>query len=263
MEDNKQNTPIIVKTTWAKAFSKIGVAAIIVSGICIVFLSTIRSCEHVYDTPERWVKGLIHKFSNPSDEFRSGKVTNEYIEYWTGIKQMNRLQFSQISTVETFRLKEIKGLMGNNFFATAEVVVKAPVEYNFHVDLNDKWDFSYDKEDNSVTVIAPRISYNRPSIDVSQMDIRNISKSIWINNEELKNRILKKVMPHCAISARKKVGQIKPLAKDSIKNFVEAWFINIKFADSDIKPHVKEIYFMNEKKGISLLNKISTSRKEL
>lgn len=252
-----------MKTTRAETFSKIGVTAIIVAGICIICFSTLKSCEHVYDTPERWIKGLMRKFSNPSNEFLSGKVTDEYIEYWTGIEQMNRLQFSQIKTVETFRLKEAKGFFGNNLFATAEVVIKTPVEYNFYVDLNGKWDFIYDKDDNGVTVIAPRISYNKPSVDVSQMEIRNISKSIWINNEELKNKIIKNIMPHCAVSAGKKVSQIKPMAKDSIKNFVDAWFINIKFADSEIKPHVKEIYFSNEKEGISLLDKISLSRKEL
>jgi len=242
MPDNNQDQPVINKSTPENKISKIGVCVIIVALISIIFLTTLNSCEHVYNTPERWIKGLISKFSNPKEEFLSGKVTNEYIEYWTGIKQMNRLQFSQIKTVETFRLKETKGFFGNNFFATAEVVVKTPVEYNFYVDLNGKWDFIYNENDNSVIVVAPRISYNKPSVDVSLMEIRNINKSIWINNEELKNKILKNVMPHCAISARKKVIQIKPLAKDSIKNFVDAWFINIKFADSKIKPHVKEIY---------------------
>jgi len=141
MENNKPDAPIIVKTTWANAVSRIGVAAIIMAGICIVCLGTIKSCEHVYDTPGRWVKGLFNKFSNPADEFISGKVTDEYIEYWTGIKQMNRLQFSQIETMETFRLKEIKGFFRNNLFATAEVIVKTPVEYNFYVDLNENWVF--------------------------------------------------------------------------------------------------------------------------
>ena len=263
MENKEHNKPVINKITWAKAFSKIGVTAIIVAGMCIVCLSAIKSCEHVYDTPERWVKGLVNKFSNPSNEFLSGKVTDEYIEYWTGIKQMNRLQFSQIETIETFRLKEIKGFFRNNLFATAEVMVKAPVQYNFYVDLNENWDFFYDEEDNGVTVIAPKINYNRPSVDVSKMDIREIKKSLWINNDELKNNILKNLMPQCAISARNKVDQIKPLAKDSIKNFVDAWFINIKFADSRIKPHVKEIYFTDEKKGRSLLDKILSSRKEI
>jgi hypothetical protein len=264
--NSSQDKPIIVKTTWPKAFSKVGATALIVVCIVTVVYLGIDSCNTAFKAPGEIVKEVGGAFEKIAKAFKTGKITEEFLSYAVSVEQNNRLQVCSFKAIERFSREESNSTAYGYFNYSAKVAITVPVEYTYYVDLNEEWKFIYDYKDvtkaNYVSVVVPTIKYNTPAATVSEMKTTYPKESFFISEEDIRKKIMKDITPECELRAKKYADNNRANARESIKGFVDNWLTNIKFNNYDIKPFVKNVYFSDEVEGEKILNKTSLSLKE-
>ena len=238
MEQEKQESPIIVKTTWAKAFSRIGVTAILIGGIIYIATQCMR-------TPGKIIEDIAKGFN-------SGKVVTEFRDYVTKIRGVNYLQVATLQSIDTFSRTDSKNIMWDWIgLPDVRIEIQAPVEYTFYLDLKDKWEFQWHHEDQSIIVIAPMLRPNTPAIDVSNMKIIKEEGSVLRNEEEVKEKLKQQITEISKRMAQEKIPLVRELARNETRQFLEAWFIKVQFKQSEIKPHIQMVYFADENELIN------------
>ncbi len=222
--------PVVAKTSWAKAFWKVGLPAVILIPILIfayqTFLLPITSAKEI------------------ASAFKTGTITTEFISYVTEVEGMNYLQAASLKTQEILRKRVEKTYL--MISTSAEVEIDIPVKYTFYIDLKDKWEFRWDDRDKRVIVLAPRIKYNDPAPDISKMNVRNIETGLLIDEDSLRDDLQKELTLMLAYRAKAKIKLIKEVARSETKKFIETWFINNRFKDYEEKPIIKALYFEDD-----------------
>ncbi len=225
--------PIIVKTTWAKAFSRIGVTAILVFG-------AIYGMKVAIKTPAEAIQEIAKGFI-------SGEVKTEFVDYVTRVRGVNQLQIAQLNSVDTFHKTDSKSVLWESIgLPDVKVEIEAPVEYTFYLDLKKQWDFAWQDDEQGIIVIAPQIEYNTPAIDVSQMKVRITEGSVWRDEEDVRAKLTQELTTLSKRMASEKISLIREIARNETRQFIINWFIKVRFKDSDIKPHIQMVYFVDE-----------------
>lgn len=238
--------PIIVKTTWAKAFSRIGVTAVLVGGM-------VYAMTYLIESPGKAIKYI-------ADNFTSGKVVTEFRDYVTSVKGVNYLQVATLQTTDVFSRTDSKAIMWDWIgLPDVNIEIQAPVEYTFYLDLKDHWEFQWHDDEQGIIVVAPRLQPNTPAIDVSNMKILKEEGSVWRDEVEVRQKLTQQITEISKTMANEKIPLIRELARNETRQFIEAWFIKVQFKHAKIKPHVKMVYFADEQ---SLLNQSTPSLSE-
>ena len=240
-ENNKENLnhdkPLVVKTTWAKAFWKVGVPAVIIIPILIFMYKTMI-------LPGKAAKEVAKELAEIARAFKTGTIEIEYIDHVTEVKGLTNLEVAKLKEATFFTRNEFKEYLWGTIVADAEVQIQAPIEYIFYINLNEMWSFDY--KDNEVTVFAPKIRYHAPAVNVSLMTVKYIENDILINELRLKDELVTGITEKALKKAENKIKLIRELARNKTEDFVQNWFVNIRFKDSKVKPHVKKVYFADE-----------------
>ncbi len=220
----------------AKAFFLLGVAGIAAAGICAVWWLGVHSCRQSAQSVEDIARA-----------FQTGTVTTEFREYCSDIETYNRLQVSTYKQTESFTRETTKAILWRNIFSTAKVEIIVPVEYTYYVELGRKWDFYFEDRDRTVTVFAPEIKWNTPAVNLSDMVIRNLKSGILIDEQDMKNKLLRQITDAGSQRAENKITIIRPSAREMVKKFVEDWLLAVQFENAEFKPVVKNVFFADEK----------------
>ncbi len=254
MNDQKENNqnqissdpPIIIKRSWAKTVSIIGVTAIIVFGMVYVF-------TYLMNMPGKAVDKVGETLTDIAFAFKSGTVITEFRSYTTEVSSSNYLQIALLKTNETFSKTDSKKFAWQILdLPDVEVEIMAPVEYTFYLDLSEKWNFIlHDQGAGIIEVIevivhAPKIKYNTPSVNISRLTVNVKKGSIFRDEEKVKEKLRREIMFICKRRAKKKIDLIRAIARDEVEKFVQKWFINFRFKDNKIQPYIKAVYFADE-----------------
>ena len=148
-EQSPGDQPIIVKTTWAKAISRIGVTAIIVLGLVFTIIYFMKFTGKAFKATDQAISNRMNELTNIASAFKKGTVITEFTSYATKVRAHNSLQVAQLETVESFSKSESSKHMWDLIEFNAEVEIRAPVEYTFYLDLQEKeaWKFELQNEE--------------------------------------------------------------------------------------------------------------------
>jgi hypothetical protein len=96
-----------------------------------------------------------------ADDFSKRNVVNEFYSYITKLEGTTRLQIASIKSLEKFSKKDQQSILWD-LITLPDVVVEleVPVEYNYYIELKEKWEFTWNDIDSSVIVTAPNIKFN-------------------------------------------------------------------------------------------------------
>ncbi len=218
---------------WARTFSRVGISALIIFGMVYVTIQFIQ-------TPERAIKQIAEGFS-------SGKVTEEFRDYVTKIQGVNHLQVAKLSSLDTFSRTDSQKILWDRIgLPDVKVEIQAPVEYTFYLDLKDSWEFQWHDDEQAILILAPAIQSNTPAIDVSNMVILTEKGSILRDEDEVHEKLKQELTELSKQMAVEKIPLIREIARNETRQFIENWFIKVRFSDAAIKPHVQMVKFADE-----------------
>ena len=124
--------------------------------------------------------------------------------------------------------------------------MQGPVEFTYYLDLKEKWDFRWKDVKDGITVIAPRLRYNMPAVDVSNLSITVSKGSILRDEQATKEKLRAEITRMTRVKAQKKISFARETARQATREFVNEWFIALKFDEMETKPFIREVYFADE-----------------
>ena len=153
-----------------------------------------------------------------------------------------------LKEVEQFTLSD-EAVIGNIPLPEVIVSVTAPVEYIYHLDLNDKWEFNL--RGNVLTVWAPELRVNKPSFDVSNMKWEVQKDSLIRNTGRVREELRQSLMPLAMSRGRAHLKLVRETARAQVTTFVEKWMRD-RFKDG--KKYQVKVYFDTEKREPNTIN---------
>jgi hypothetical protein len=154
---------------------------------------------------------------------------------------------AKLKTQEEYFLTSEKKLLKYLPAGTVEVAARVPCEINYHVNLkNSKWQFVLADSGRRLHVIAPEITFNQPSIDLSRYELEVIKYSYIRDNEEVKQLLQDQIPEKLKEVAARNIDSIRDTARLSIKDFVENWLFASLDGQIQALPVVDRVYFADE-----------------
>ena len=248
-----EDKPIIVKRSWAKTVSTVGVVIIIVFGIIYIFRTSCEIPGKVVDKIGQIIGSGTNEIKEIAQAFMKGTVVTEFRSYAIEVTSSNYLQVAKLNTNEQLSRTVSKTIFWDKIdLPEVKVDIMVPVEYTFYVDLEGIWKFTLQdlgsKADEIIEVIvhAPEIQLNRPSINLTRLTVNMKGSILRTDENEVEKQLMQEILPMCMRSGKDKIKIIRAIAKDEVEKFVQNWFVNFQFKDYKIKPHVKAVYFADE-----------------
>lgn len=223
----------IFNTILVKLATKIGIAAVVVVGLVYVVIYLIDSSTRA--------------ISNIAESFNSGKVVTEFHDYITKLEGQNHLQVAQIKSVDTFSRSDSASILWNLItLPNVKIEIQIPVEYSYYIDLKQKWEFKWEENEKTVTVLAPGIQCNTPAIDISNMKIVEKEGSFLRDVEGVKEKLRSELSERLKLVAIQKIPFIREIARKETEQFIQNWFLKFYFKESEFKPKYLFVYFTDE-----------------
>jgi hypothetical protein len=220
---------------WARAVMWIAIVALLVGGGTYVFKACVSAPGDLAGKTGKALASLAEAFNHKT-------VTTSFFSYATTISNFQRLQLTGLKQTEIFtRTEEPSTAFG--YIALPDVVVeaRAPVEYNYYLDLNDKWHFEL--KDNVFYVFPPPIKFNTPAVDASAISYE-VRKGKFKTADATEN--LKKTISSLAkLRARENIPLVRENARRQTEQFVETW---LERSFTDGKSYPIKVVFPDEKK---------------
>jgi hypothetical protein len=221
MEEPRRPSPV----PWALAAAAVAIVAIVAAGGLYVFRS-VRSLPA--DVVEGGRKAL-QDLGEVAAAFRTGTVTTTFRSYATQVTGTSRLQFAELRQEELFERRDSEAVLWGAL-ALPDVVVeaRAPVTYTYFLDLEKEWRFRLEGRD--VLVVAPRIEWNRPAVDVSALRYVVREGSVLRDEQLALDRLRSELTPLLDRRARQHVPFVREAGRRKVEAFVETWLVQ-RFAD--------------------------------
>ena len=185
---------------------------------------------------------LIEDLKDVASAFRTGRITTRFTGYASSLSGSNFLQFATLERTEIFTLEDRSSIFWGAV-ELPEVVVSAtaPIEYTAYLDLNETWEFLIEQQ--VITVIAPKIRFNKPNIDASEIRYE-IRQDSLLRDEEAVLQSLKSGLTEMSVRrAQDHLPAIRELGRQQTKQFVSTWLAQ-GFSDGEI--YEVEVFFVDE-----------------
>lgn len=199
------------------------------------FNSCMRAPAHMVDKTTQMLTTLAAAFNQKT-------VTTSFVSYATTISNYQRLQLTTLKQTEIFSRKE-ETSTAFGYIALPDVVVeaRAPVEYTYYLDLNDKWRFEL--KENVLYVFPPAIKYNTPAVDASAITYE--VKQGRFKTAEAQENLKKTVSSLAKLRAKENIPLVRENARRQTEEFVQNWLAR-SFTDG--RNHPIKVIFPDEKK---------------
>jgi hypothetical protein len=210
----------------------------------LIFLkSCINSPKDMADAAGRAFEKAGQAIATVVAAFNSGKVTTEFISYASSVHPTHRLQFATLKQTEIFSRRD-EATTAFGYITLPEIIVeaRAPVEFTYYLDLNESWNLVL--QDNVIYVLAPRIRFNQPSIDVSAISYDVRKDSVFRNTAESMEGLKQSITQLARMKARENVNLVRETGRRQTEEFVEKWMTK-QFTDG--KAYPIKVYFEGEK----------------
>ncbi|GEM_PF-6362841 len=195
-------------------------------------------------------------FSKPFDamgKIMSPKVdiTQTFIGYTEQQKKVQHLTLLKTTRNETDR-REYKfshpWLMNGKTLSSAIIEVRAPVTYNYFVDMKGNWKISC--EGDMLTVVAPKLKVEEPAVDLSRMETIIDSGKLIFGEKDKLEELRKQFYPDMMKKSLSPeyLEMIREDARRSLAEFANGWitaelikkypvkYISVKFEDEEQFP---------------------------
>ncbi len=223
---------------WPIAFAIVGVAALATFAGLYVFNSVRRLPGEAVEAGRE----VLSNLRSVAAAFREGTVETTFISYAARVSGSSFLQVARLEQTEVYtRLDSGTLLWGNLQLPDVVVAAIVPVEYTFHVDLDDSWEFSL--EEGVLQVIAPEIGFNTPALDVSGLRF-DVRESSLLRDENAAIEALKSGLSELSRGrAREHVSLVRETARRRTEEFVGTWLAG---AFGDAESYRVEVVFADE-----------------
>ncbi len=209
-EATRGNTP------WPAAI--VAIVAMLVGAGLYVFQTVSEAPGRAIDAG-REVLGDLEKVARA---FRSGNVSTSFISYATEVSGNSYLQFATLDQLEVFRREDRATVLWGQL-ELPEVIVEAtaPVQYTYYLDLEDSWDFRLEAD--TVSVAAPGIRHNRPSVDASALRYEVRQGSVMRDEASALQKLQAGLTQMSEQRAQENVAIVRELGRRKTAQFVETW----------------------------------------
>ncbi len=206
---------------------------ILVGGSVYVFKSCVEAPGKAIDKAGAALEKVVAAFNR-------GSITTSFISYATTLSNSLHLQFATLNQMELFTRKE-ETSTGFGYIPLPDVVVeaRAPVEYNYYLDLKKPWRFTV--KDNTVTVFAPPIEFNKPAVDASAITYE-VRKG-YFKTAEAQEKLKQSITSLVRMRAKENLPLVREIGRRQTAGFVEHWLLK-NFSDG--KEFHVNVYFPDE-----------------
>lgn len=157
-----------------------------------------------------------------AEAFRRGTVETSFRGYSVETQGTSRLQFAQVTESVRFERRDQANLFwGYVDLPQVIVAAQAPVEYTYYVDLDGPWKFR--REDDVLTVTAPPIAFNRPSVDVSALQMEVVAGSLLRDEAAALERLRKGITWMALRRAHGHKREVREEGRAQVERFVRNW----------------------------------------
>ncbi len=181
-------------------------------------------------------------------------VTQTFIGYTEQQKKVQHLLLVKTTRNETDRKEYTFShpwIMNGKSLSSAVMEVRAPVTYNYFVDMAGAWKITV--ENGTVTIIAPKLQVEEPATDMSRLETRIDSGKLIFNEEAKLEDLRKQFYPDMKRKALSPdyLDSIREDARRSLADFANGWIvsdlakkypiqsISVRFEDEDKLPMLK------------------------
>lgn len=219
---------------WAVPVMWMVIVFLLVAGSVYVFKSCRDLPVQTLDRTGQIVTNLGQELEKVAAAFKQGTINTTFTSYATSISGSQNFQFATLSQFETFTRKD-ESSMAFGYIPLPDVIVQAsaPVSCTYYLDLNDRWDFRL--KDGVIYVVAPRIKYNKPSIDVSRITYEIKKNSLLRNTTEAMDNLKKSLTWLSYKRAEANIGLVRETGRKQTETFVHNWLAR-SFADGKDYP---------------------------
>jgi hypothetical protein len=215
-ESDQKPAPVLERAAWP-------IAAVLIVGMLTAagLYLALKLSEIPRDALQR-SQEVIRELKDVASAFRTGTINVGFASYATSTSGSNYLQFATLRQTEVFTLED-RATVFWGAVELPEVVVSAtaPVDYTAYLDLNERWEFHIDQA--TITVIAPKIRFNKPAIDASQIRYE-IRQDSLLRNENAVLDVLKKGLTEMSIRrAQEHLPVVKEIGRRETAVFVSNW----------------------------------------
>ena len=203
------------------------VVALLVGGALYVFESLRRMPGEAVAGSRRLARDLV----DVAAAFRQGRVEISFTSYATSVTGTSYLQFANLRQTETYtRQDQASVLWGALELPDVVVSATAPVDYTYYLDLEESWQFRLDGD--VLTVAAPPIRFNRPSIDASEITYEVRASSLLRDEEAALDQLKQGLTVMSEQRAREHIVLVREVGRAKVKEFVERWLAG-SFGDAE------------------------------
>jgi hypothetical protein len=196
---------------------------LIFAGSCVFIFNSLRNLP--VEAASRTSTALAHagrQLSSIAAAFQQHTVTTSFLSYATHLTPGQFFQFANLRQTEIFsQTDEATTAFGYLPLPGLVVEARAPVEYTYYLDLNDRWELQL--EDGILYVLAPSIRYNKPSVDASRIEYEVRKNSLFRDGEHALESLKKSITPLVSQRARENLPLVRELGRRQTEEFVENW----------------------------------------
>ncbi len=187
----------------------------------------------------------LDKVEEVARAFHSGTITTTFLSYATEIRGTTALQVATLTQREVFERKDEATTFWGTL-ALPDVVVRAtaPVEYTYTLDLEREWLF--DLQGNTLHVTTPPLRFNKPAVDVSQIQFEVSQDSLLRDTDAARENLRRGITPMVHRRARENIPLVRELARRQTREFVRQW-LTAQFGE--MEDYAIEVTFRDELPG--------------
>ena len=201
---------------WATALILVAIATL-VAGVYVI--------DRLIGLPGRAVatgREIAAELRDLASAFHAGSVETAFVSYASQLSASNKLQVAELRQVEVFtRTESSTVLWGALQLPDVVVEARVPVDYVYTLDLDDTWRFEL--EDRRLTVMAPRLEFNPPALDVSHLEY-DIRASSILRDENAAVRALQAGLTELS---RQRAGELTQMVRETARRqaeeFIGTW----------------------------------------
>lgn len=240
--ETPQPPSIPPRSQWPFAVMWMVIVFLVMASGVYVFKSCRDLPGDTLDRSQRLAGEVGHQLEKVAAAFKQGTVTTTFTSYATTISGSQNLQFATLSQQEMFTRTD-ESSMAFGYIPLPDVIVQAsaPVSYTYYLDLNDRWDFKL--QNGVIFVIAPKIKYNRPAVDVSRITYEVKKNSLIRNTTEAMDNLKSSITALSYKKAEENVPLVRETGRRQTELFVHNW-LSKSFADG--KKYPVQVVFRNE-----------------
>jgi hypothetical protein len=227
---------------WARTTFWTAVVAIVVGAGVFVIKSCRDVPRDVLDKTASVIDRTSQALSTVASAFHRGTITTSFIGYATTLTNTRHFQFAALRQTEVFTRKD-EASTGFGYIPLPDVVVeaRAPVEFVYYLDLNAPWRFVV--KDNVLHVFAPRIRFNKPAVDASEIQYEVRKGSMLRDTITAQDNLKKSITALSEQRARDNIALVRETGRRQTAEFVEQWLAR-SFSDGQRYP--VKVYFADE-----------------